>query len=114
MGDAGDEDDADSAPIPSRHIDGRLFADIVLRESFVKAASLTHGLRRALSPETRNRIRFEMKREVKRARRERKVQMRDVRRELAERQRQASQRANRSSSRWEERRVGKEGGSKVE
>ncbi|NYG57405.1 hypothetical protein BJ980_000328 [Nocardioides daedukensis] len=97
MGDPDRADDEASRPIPQRHIDGRLFADIVLRESFVKAASLTHGVRRALSPETRNRIRFEMKREVKRARKERKVQMRDVRRELAERQREARQRANRPS-----------------
>lgn len=70
-------------------IEGRLFADIVLRESVVKVASFSHGVRRALAPETRNRIRFEMKREVKRSRKQRKVFLRDVRREAAARQRAA-------------------------
>lgn len=68
-------------------IDRTLFADIVLRETVVKAASFAHGLRRALDPETRNRIRFEMKREVKRARRQRKIDTRQARREWAARQR---------------------------
>jgi hypothetical protein len=64
-------------------IDGRLFADIVARETVVKAGGLVHGLRRALAPEVRNRIRFEMRREVKRARKRRradlKAALRDVR-----------------------------------
>ena len=59
------------------------------RESVLKAASLTHGVRRALAPETRNRIRFAMKQETKRSRRERRIAMREVRRELAQRQRSA-------------------------
>ena len=45
-------------------IDGRLFVDIVAREGLVKAAGVAHGLRRALAPASRNRIRFEMGREV--------------------------------------------------
>jgi len=68
-------------------VDRVLFADIVLRETVVKAASLGHGLRRALAPEVRNRIRFEMKQEVKRARKQRRVDVRDARRDLAARQR---------------------------
>jgi len=44
----------------------------------VKTASLAHGLRRALAAETRNRIRFEMRREVKRARKQRRREMRDL------------------------------------
>lgn len=70
-------------------IDGRLFADIVLRESVVKAAALGHGVRRALAPEVRNRIRFEMKREVKRSRRARKDEYRRVRDEIRARERAA-------------------------
>lgn len=72
------------APVPER-IDGRLFADIVLRESVVKAASLTHGVRRAMSPESRNRIRFEFRQEVRRSRKQRKEMLRSARREVARR-----------------------------
>lgn len=73
----------DRAPAP--RIEGRLFIDLVVRESVVKAAGLTHGVRRALAPETRNRIRFAMKQEVRRARKERRIELRDVRREMASR-----------------------------
>jgi hypothetical protein len=75
------------APAPAR-IHGRLFADIVLRESVVKAASLGHGVRRALAPETRNRIRFEMRREVRRARKQRRAELKELRRTLQARQRE--------------------------
>jgi len=72
---------------PDRRIQGSLFADLVLRESVVKAASYVHGVRRALAPETRNRIRFEMRQEVKRSRKQRRVDLRTARRHLADRQR---------------------------
>jgi hypothetical protein len=68
-------------------IEGRLFADIVLREAVVRAASLTHGVRRALAPEVRNRIRFEMRREVKRARKQRRADLKAARREWEARER---------------------------
>jgi type IV secretory pathway VirB10-like protein len=68
-------------------VGGALFADLVLRETVVKAAGLAHGVRRALDPETRNRIRFEMRREVRRARKQRKVDTREARRDWAARQR---------------------------
>jgi hypothetical protein len=69
-----------AAPVPDNAVDGmeedrpsrREFASIALTESVVKVVSLTHGVRRALAPETRNRIRFEMGREVKRSRRQRR------------------------------------------
>jgi len=64
-----------------------LFADMVLRESVLQAAALAAGLRRALSPESRNRIRFEMRREVKRARKQRRADLRAARREWEARQR---------------------------
>ena len=72
--------------VPER-IDGRLFADIVLREAVVRAASLAHGVRRAVAPETRNRIRFEMRREVKRSRRQRRADLKAARRDWQARQR---------------------------
>ena len=72
---------------PAPKVESALFADLVLRETVVKAASLAHGVRRALDPETRHRIRFEMKREVKRARKQRKADTREARREWAARQR---------------------------
>ncbi|MDN5896127.1 MAG: hypothetical protein L0H93_19145 [Nocardioides sp.] len=84
--DIGRGSDESAQPVAER-IEGRLFADIVLRESLVRAASFGHGLRRGLSPETRNRIRFEMKREVKRSRKQRRVELKAIRRERAARQR---------------------------
>lgn len=72
---------------PAERIDGRLFVDIVARETVVKAAALGHGVRRALAPEVRNRIRFEMKREVKRSRKARKDEYRRVRDEIRARER---------------------------
>ncbi|WP_460793269.1 hypothetical protein [Nocardioides pacificus] len=81
-------DDALPAGVTTgERIDGRLFADLVARESAVKAAGLVHGLRRALAPETRNRIRFEMGREVKRARRQRRAEIKQARRDLHAQQR---------------------------
>jgi hypothetical protein len=82
----GDEEAREPAPAtPEMH--GALFADLVLRETVVKAASLAHGVRRALDAETRNRIRFEMRREVKRARKQRRADTRQARREWEGRQR---------------------------
>lgn len=64
-----------------------VFADLVLRESVIRLGSLGHGVRRALSAESRNRIRFEMRREVKRARKQRRVEQREAYREWQARQR---------------------------
>ncbi|TYL45277.1 hypothetical protein FXB39_18945 [Nocardioides sp. BGMRC 2183] len=64
-----------------------VFVDVLLRESMIRTASLAAGLRRALAPEARNRIRFEMRREVKRARKQRKADLRTARREFEARQR---------------------------
>lgn len=68
-------------------IEGRLFADIVARETVVKAASWTHGLRHALSAENRNRLRFEMRRETKRAGRQRKADVKEALRQYYARER---------------------------
>jgi hypothetical protein len=71
------------------HLDGPAFADVVLRETVVKAASLAHGVRRGLAPATRNRIRFEMKQEVRRARKQRRADLKAAQRDLHARQRAA-------------------------
>jgi hypothetical protein len=81
-----------AAPL-AQPIDGRLFADIVARETVVKAASWTHGLRRALAPETRNRIRFAVRQETRRAGRERRAEMKQALREFRARERAAARRA---------------------
>jgi hypothetical protein len=81
----GDENQSDPAPT----LETRLFADIVLRESVVKAASFAYGVRRGLSPANRNRIWFEMRREVRRARKERKAEEREAIRDWRARQRAA-------------------------
>lgn len=77
---------ASAAPV----VPAPVFADLVLRESVVQAATLAAGLRRALSPETRHRIRFEMRREVKRARKQRRADLRAARRDLHDRERAAA------------------------
>jgi hypothetical protein len=74
---------------PAPALESRLFADIVLRESVVKLASFAYGVRSGLSPANRNRIWFEMRREVRRARKERKAEEREAIREWRARQRAA-------------------------
>ena len=69
--------------------DARLFADIVLRETVVKAASFAHGVRRGLSPEIRNKMWFEMRREVRRARKQRRADLKAAQRDWKARQRAA-------------------------
>lgn len=73
--------------VPARIVPAPMFADILLRESVIKTAALASGLRRALSPEVRNRIRFEMKREIKRSRKDRKLMLRAARRDWETRRR---------------------------
>ncbi len=79
--------EAEPEPTPAAAVDGAAFADTVLRETVVKAASLAHGVRRGLAPATRNRIRFEMKQEVRRARRQRRADLKQAQRDLHARQR---------------------------
>jgi len=56
-----------------------------LREALIKTVSLSHGLRRALSPDNRDRIVLEMRAEVRRSRRQRRAEMKAVRKYLRER-----------------------------
>lgn len=83
--------DRDVARTPvAAPIDGRLFVDIVARESVVKAASWTHGLRRALSAENRNRVRFAVRQETRRAGRDRRAETKQALREFRARERAAT------------------------
>jgi hypothetical protein len=88
--DVGTQAASASSPGPpaGTRIEGRLFADIVLRETVVKAAALAHGVRRATSPENRFRMRYEYSREVKRARKQRRLELRRLRRTAAAGRRQ--------------------------
>lgn len=83
--DVGAVEESTRSEVPGR-IEGRLFVDIVARETLVKAASWTHGVTRALSAENRNRIRFEVRRETKRATRRRKADVKEALRQYYERQ----------------------------
>ena len=82
----GSAEERGAVPV-AQPIDGRLFADIVARETVVKAASWTHGLRRALAPESRNRIRFAVRQETRRAGRERRAEVKQALREYRARER---------------------------
>src|SRR3954451_23893368 len=73
--------DEETEPAPSQMTSGQ-FASVAVGESLVRVASLAHGVRRALSAEQRNRIRFEMGREAKRSRRQRRRDVRAARRHL--------------------------------
>lgn len=73
--------------VPAPALPAPAFADAVLRDTVVHAAALVHGVRRALSPEVRNRIRFEMGREMKRTRKERRVEVKEALREYRARHR---------------------------
>ena len=58
---------SEAVPVPDR-----LVLSATLGEPLVKVAAFSHGVRRALSAESRNRIWFEMRREVRASRRRRR------------------------------------------
>ena len=80
----------EQTPAGPVRLDVPSFADIVVKETVVKAAALAHGVRRGLAPATRNRIRFEMKQEVRRARKQRRTDFKAARRERHARQRRVT------------------------
>ena len=87
-----------TVPATPVRLDAPTFADIVVKETVVKAASLAHGVRRGLAPAARNRIRFEMKQEVRRARKQRRADLKAAQRELHTRQRRSLARDRREAS----------------
>lgn len=72
---------------PPTQLERAVFADLLLRESVIRLGSLGHGVRRAMSAESRNRIRFEMRRELKRVRKQRRAEQREAYRDWRARQR---------------------------
>lgn len=76
------------ADVERRVTDSRQFAAIALGESLARVAVLGHGLRRALSPEARNRAAFAARQEVRRSRKHRRQELREARRLLHEHQRE--------------------------
>ena len=65
-------------PEPPLHVPDRLVLSATVGEPLVKAMALGHGVRRALSAESRNRIWFEMRREVRRARKQRRRETKEA------------------------------------
>ncbi|MCH1867394.1 hypothetical protein [Nocardioides sp. CFH 31398] len=89
--DDGDPDHSvGAAAVEGRALPAPVFTDMVLRESVIRLASLTHGVRRALNAETRNRVRFEMRREVRRARKQRRSDMKAALRRMQAEEREAA------------------------
>lgn len=72
---------------PTRSLSAGQFASVAVGESLVKVLSFGYGVRRALSAENRNRIRFEIRREVKRSRKQRRRDVREAKRYLRAEQR---------------------------
>ena len=69
------------APDPE-HLSAGEFASVAVGESLVRLISIGYGVRRALTAENRNRIRFAMRQEVRRARRQRRHDLKEARRHL--------------------------------
>lgn len=71
-----------AVPVGVEPLTAGLFASVAAGESAVRLVSLGHGVRRALSAESRNRIGFAMRQEVRRARRQRRHDLKEAKRHL--------------------------------
>ncbi len=71
-----------NVPRVATHLTAGQFASVAAGESLVRVLSFGYGVRRALSAENRNRIRFEMRREVQGARRRRRRDLKEAKRHL--------------------------------
>ena len=76
-------------PRPEPTVPDRVVLTATVGEPLVKAVSFGHGVRRALSAESRNRIWFEMRREVRRARKQRRREMKEAWRRMRAEERAA-------------------------
>jgi len=63
---------------PQPNVPDRVVLSATFGEPLVKVVAFGHGVARALSPESRNRIWFEMKREVRRARKQRRRETKEA------------------------------------
>jgi len=79
---APDKDDTAGHGSAGQLMSSGQFASVAVGESVVRLLSLGYGVRRALSAESRNRIRFEARREVKRSRRQRRRDLKEAKRHL--------------------------------
>jgi hypothetical protein len=77
------------APEPQIRVPDRLVLSATVGEPLVKALAFGHGVRRALSAESRNRIWFEMRREVRRARKQRRRETKEAWRRMQAEERSA-------------------------
>lgn len=64
--------------VSTTEVPNRVVLSATLGEPLVKLMAFGYGVRRALSAESRNRIMFEMRREVRRARKDRRREARDA------------------------------------
>jgi hypothetical protein len=76
-------------PASPPNISDRVVLSAAVGEPLVKVVAFGHGVRRALSAESRNRIWFEMRREVRRARKQRRREMKDLWRQAQSEERAA-------------------------
>jgi hypothetical protein len=83
--------DAGTPPLEPT-VPDRVVLSATVGQPLVKVVAFGHGMRRALSAESRNRIRFEMRREVGRTRKQRRREMREAWRRM-----QAENRASRAT-----------------
>ena len=65
-------------PVREPNVPDRVVLTATVGEPLVKAVAFGHGVARALSAESRNRIWFEVRREVRRARKQRRREMKDA------------------------------------
>jgi hypothetical protein len=66
------------APASRSNVADRVVLSAAVGEPLVKVVAFGHGVRRALSAESRNKIWFEVRREVRRARKQRRREMKDA------------------------------------
>jgi hypothetical protein len=78
-------------PRPEPTVSDAVVLTATVGEPLVKVVAFGHGVRRALSPESLNRIRFEVRREVRRARKQRRREMKDAWRRVQAEERAAAQ-----------------------
>ncbi len=85
-------------PRPEPNVPDRVVLSAALGEPLVKAVSFGSGVRRALSAESRNRIWFEMRREVRRARKQRRREMKEAWRRMQAEERSSDRTATEPAS----------------